>query len=388
MISFDHLKQSDLVIDEIYQSNGATNSSGDVLSQLMSVGTLGGFRKRMKSDFRDEIAYVVLESTQNEIDWMDEIDIEDGIVTYYGDNRQPGQELHNTSRRGNDFLRQCFENLNSGKRAEIPPIFYFQGAGGRDRKFIGLLVPGDDRVSAEEQLVAVWRVSTQSRYQNYKARLSILDESCIDRKWLDDLRSNKGVSSQFAPKTWKKWVSTGKAKRLTTTRVISYRTKNEQLPVNTLGSDILREIHMYFSNPYMFELCAIAIVEMMDSNIHDCQHTQLVRDGGRDGVGLYRIGRKADGIDIDFALEAKCYDPQKSEVGVKEMARLISRLKYRQFGILVTTSAVGKQAYEEIRMDQQPIIVVSGKDIVDILYQAGIKTLVEVREWLKRFPAQ
>jgi hypothetical protein len=145
---------------------------------------------------------------------------------------------------------------------------------------------------------------------------------------------------------------------------------------------------MYFSNPYMFELCAIAIVEMMDSNIHDCQHTQFVRDGGRDGVGLYRIGRKADGIDIDFALEAKCYDPQKSEVGVKEMARLISRLKYRQFGILVTTSAVGKQAYEEIRMDQQPIIVVSGKDIVDILYQAGIKTLVEVREWLKRFPAQ
>jgi hypothetical protein len=246
MISFDHLKQSDLVIDEIYQSNGATNSSRDVLSQLMSVGTLGGFRKRMKSDFRDEIAYVVLESTQNEIDWMDEIDIEDGIVTYYGDNRQPGQELHNTSRRGNDFLRQCFENLNSGKRAEIPPIFYFQGAGGRDRKFIGLLVPGDDRVSAEEQLVAVWRVSTQSRYQNYKARLSILDESCIDRKWLDDLRSNKGVSSQFRPKTWKKWVSTGKAKRLTTTRVISYRTKTNNCQLIHLGQTSSGNSHVFF----------------------------------------------------------------------------------------------------------------------------------------------
>ncbi|MCP1762460.1 O-acetyl-ADP-ribose deacetylase (regulator of RNase III) [Bradyrhizobium japonicum] len=36
-------------------------------------------------------------------------------------------------------------------------------------------------------------------------------------------------------------------------------------------------------------------------------------------------------------LEAKCYGSGNS-VGVREMSRLISRLRHRQFGVLVTTS--------------------------------------------------
>jgi hypothetical protein len=33
--------------------------------------------------------------------------------------------------------------------------------------------------------------------------------------------------------------------------------------------------------------------------------------------------------------------------GVREMSRLISRLRHRQFGVLVTTSYVDNQAYRE-----------------------------------------
>ena len=86
-------------------------------------------------------------------------------------------------------------------------------------------------------------------------------------------------------------------------------------------------------------------------------------------------------------MEAKRYAPGKTSVGVADLARLISRLRFRQFGILVTTSFVSDQAYKEIREDQHPIIVIAGVDIVGILKQVGISTLDELRAWLEtNFP--
>ena len=44
----------------------------------------------------------------------------------------------------------------------------------------------------------------------------------------------------------------------------------------------------------------------------------------------------------------------------------------RQFGVLVTTSYVARQAYKEIREDTHPVIIISGKDIVETLKKAGV----------------
>lgn len=59
----------------------------------------------------------------------------------------------------------------------------------------------------------------------------------------------------------------------------------------------------------------------------------------------------ADPVAVEFALEAKCYAPGHG-VGVRETSRLISRLRHRQFGVLVTTSHLDRQAYKEIREDE------------------------------------
>ncbi len=64
------------------------------------------------------------------------------------------------------------------------------------------------------------------------------------------------------------------------------------------------------------------------------------------------------------------------------MSRLISRIRHRQFGILVTTSYVGLQAYREIKEDQHPIIVISGKDIVMLLRNNGLSRPESVHAWL------
>ncbi len=87
---------------------------------------------------------------------------------------------------------------------------------------------------------------------------------------------------------------------------------------------------------------------------------------------------------MEFALEAKCY-ALESSVGVKEISRLISRLRYRQFGILVTTSFVAAQAYKEIMEDQHPIVIICASDIIKLLIRHGINDLETLDRWLKRF---
>ena len=86
-------------------------------------------------------------------------------------------------------------------------------------------------------------------------------------------------------------------------------------------------------------------------------------------------------LKIDCALEAKCYSPSHG-VGVKEMSRLISRIRYRQFGIMITTSYVDKQAYQEVVEDGHPILIVSAVDIAGVLRKNAINSS-NVEEWLK-----
>lgn len=124
----------------------------------------------------------------------------------------------------------------------------------------------------------------------------------------------------------------------------------------------------------------------MDENIVSYDVTRPWRDGGRDAVGLYRIGSQGDNIKVEFALEAKCFKPGTG-VGVEHTSRLISRLRHRQFGILVTTSYVGEQPYKEIREDRHPVVIIAAEDIANILTNAGISTEKKVSDWLKNnFP--
>jgi hypothetical protein len=168
---------------------------------------------------------------------------------------------------------------------------------------------------------------------------------------------------------------------------VRYRKKWEQLPSNKRNQDLVECIYRYFKeDPFGFEHCAAKIACLMDENIVSYDVTRPWRDGGRDATGLYRIGSQGDNIKVEFALEAKCFAPG-NPVGTRHTSRLISRLKYRQFGIFVTTSYVAEQAYNEIREDGHPVIIIAANDIASILTNVGLGTVEKVLEWLKgNFP--
>jgi hypothetical protein len=89
---------------------------------------------------------------------------------------------------------------------------------------------------------------------------------------------------------------------------------------------------------------------------------------------------------VEFALGAKCYAPGNS-VGVRETSRLISRLRHRQFGVLVTPSHVDAQAYREIRDDGHPVVILAGRDVVELLKRSGLDTPEALRrDLLEKYP--
>lgn len=380
--NWGELETADLVVDAIYKGGRSANAGDDPLPRLIGVSNQGGFRYLGSLDAP---RLVVLTSSFNDPDWPDNLDRETGILTYYGDNKRPGRALHETPRNGNRLLRNMFNavHANPPRRVEVAPVLVFGNAGSfRDMVFLGLAVPSTPEMTAMEDLVAVWKIAGGQRFQNYKASLTILDIPCVSRDWLNDVKSGNPLSAN-CPAPYRHWVQSGVYVPLKAESSVEHRSKSEQIPENAQYLMILRAIHEYFrDSPVAFEACAASIAQLMDKNFFSFNLTRPSRDGGRDAIGLYRIGHGASAIFVDFALEAKCYDLSNS-VGVRELSRLISRLRHRQFGVIVTTSYLNSQAYRELKEDGHPVIVIAARDIVDILTRAGINSLDDVNHWLK-----
>lgn len=380
------LRNSNLVVDQVYQGGRQGNAGDDPLGALLGVSNQGGFRYL---GTRANPSLIVLTTSLSDPDWPDTIDHESGTFTYYGDNKKPGHDLHQTPRFGNLLLKQMFENAHNGPigRQKVPPVLAFGSVGPRtyrDVRFLGLVVPGIKGVPITEDLVAVWKSTDGQRFQNYRAVFTILDVPKIDRAWLNSIRIGSH-NRELEPAELGRWKKSGVAKALRAERTVDIRSKAEQLPKNRGQNTLIQAIISTFKDePTRFEHCACRITEMMLGQGAWLKVTQPFRDGGRDAVGIHRIGRQENGIDVEFALEAKCYS-ETTPVSVKDLSRLISRLRHRQFGVLVTTSYVGSQAYREIKEDQHPVIVVTGRDIANILQENGLGKIGELNRWLREF---
>lgn len=387
-LRFEDLVGADLLVDKVYLGGSAGNSGDDPIGKLVPVGNQGGFRYK---GARDRPKLIVLYSSLGNPDWPDALDEFTGVFTYYGDNKKAGKALHDTARGGNLILRNLFaRDLNSyAARLETPPILVFTKAhcaGGRSVRFRGLAVPGHMGLNASEDLVAIWKAENGERYQNYRARFSILDAPEIRQAWLQQVLA--GAPQNAAPSAWTVWRESGSIQALRAEAVVHGRSRLEQLPKTALEWEILRAVYEHFrTQPIGFERCAADLVSMLEPNAEISDITRPSRDGGRDAVGHYVLGPEADRVQVEIAMEAKCYNPGDGHVrpntcGVRETARLISRLRHRQFGFFVTTSCVAPQAYTELREDRHPVVVIAGGDIAALLRKRGLKDGESTRRWL------
>lgn len=389
--AFDELLSAELYVDAVYEGGSDTNMRAEPLRKVFpKLGTSGGFRKVNRTDGSGKPAYVVLYTSMEELEWPDYLDEETGVFRYYGDNRLPGRGILDTKLRGNALLEDVFTKLHTLSNLEdIPPFFVFKKTGrGRDVQFLGLAAPGNPRISPDKDLVAFWRTMKEYRFQNYEAYFTILDtkNGAISRKWLQALIEDHENSLQYAPTVWKEFIAYGRdgIDALKAKKILDIPTRYDQLQSDEEGTRCLDAIRsQYKTDPFGFERCAIDLVSKMDNRFVAFDLTRPWRDGGRDALGYYAIGSggKANRpLRIDCALEAKCYGI-KNSVGVRQMSRLISRIRYRQFGIIVTTSYVDSQAYKEVVEDGHPILIVTASDIGTILRNNAI-TSENISSWL------
>lgn len=156
-IGFNELAMSDLIIDANYKAGTLGDVRDDPLSKLMGCGNQGGFRIVGNSNTR-EYGLAVLYSSMDDPDWPDRLDYETGLFFYYGDNKSPGYELHDTPRKGNSLLRFCFDAIHDtpAQRMKVPPFFVcMKGTEGRDVIFRGLAAPGSSMIRPTEDLIAI-----------------------------------------------------------------------------------------------------------------------------------------------------------------------------------------------------------------------------------------
>lgn len=381
-VPFAHLATADLVLDRVYEGGKRGNAGDDAIGRLLPVGNQGGFRFN-GSVTRRTVRLVVLYTSGAETDWPDHIEPTTGDFTYYGDNRRPGKDLHDTPRGGNGLLREIFAASRGGaaERRAVPPVFLFERVSGRDVRFRGLLAPGSPRLTSDEELVAIWRTTRNLRFQNYRSHFTVLKTPRVSRAWIDQIRAGDHLGLA-CPAEWRAWVQGRIYRALEAPRNVSVRSKEEQLPK---PDDLwmARMVHRHFAaDPVQFENFAAEMWVQSDPHVTAIEVTRPSRDGGRDAIGEYRLGPEEDPVRLQFALEAKCYDPDGRGVGARMVSRLISRIKHRQFGVFVTTAFIARQAYQEVREDEHPIVFLSGRDIANVLRRMGLADAQKLCEFL------
>lgn len=202
------LPSADLTVDAVYEGGRSGNAGDDPLHPLIGVSNQGGFRYL---GTRERPQLIVITSSFDDSDWPDRVDRETGIAIYFGDNKHPGRGLHDTPRNGNHLLRILFDAVHQhpARREDVPPVLLFGNAGQyRDMAFLGLLVPGAAQLSGIEDLVAVWKMAAQQRFQNYRATFTVLDTPVVSRQWINDIKAGTPMSANVPP-AWRAWVEGG-----------------------------------------------------------------------------------------------------------------------------------------------------------------------------------
>ena len=388
-----------LCIDVFYRNTNDWKKPDDRFNSFFrfadgkGINNTSGFRPKSKAGGSTDIvncAFCVLVTTFGETEWPDTMDPETGRFVYFGDNRAKGVQLHDTAVGGNRLLQNVYSLLHTHKRATIPPFLCFEtvkGSGGTFMRFLGLASPGGEGVSALDDLVAVWRVKGEDRFQNYRATLTILKEEIVLKSWLEDMVAGTlPAESTYCPKSWKLWVKQGRYTPLKCTRRIQPRSRKEQEPADATESRILQKIFDSLS-ARQFEFAAAKLLHLMDERFFDVEVTRAVRDGGRDVVAEYRVGHAQHQVKLSAYVEAKRWS-LASAVGVKPMMRLIARLKHRDIGVFVTTSFFDEQVQKELIEDGHPVILLSGGDIARLLIRKDLAAATSLQAWLDEIAQQ
>jgi hypothetical protein len=328
-------------------------------------------------------AFIVLttkekKNTTTRIPWEDIIDLNEGLITYWGDakwEKSKSIQKKYDLWAGNKLLKQLHELVLSGEFIRIPPILHFTRISENSKKYCQF-----NGLCALNDLQLCWMESCGKRVLNYKATLSILNANEVDMDWLHDRRSlglNDSSKADNIPTVWNKYAKTGIKERLDVHQSL-VKSRENQLP--KAGTSDAKILHELFSlTPRKFEFAIVSILEQLPNIHQQIETTRQTADGGFDFLGHFKLPEPMPYI-INIKGEVKRYS-RVNGVPPKDVSRLVARLRRNEFGIFATTSYFTSQAQREVINDEYPVHLIAGIDLVDIIKTLGLLKNNSFKEW-------
>ena len=304
--------------------------------------------------------------------WEDIVDFGTANIKYWGDAKFD-KRLSYFDFRGNKRLLQIWYEILDTNFEIVPPILHFSKPQKGIVTFNGLCVLNN--------LELTWFEDKGFPVKNYKCELTILDVESIEVDWLHHRANCKDFAKLNikAPKIWKDYIK-GKIRKLDVWAK-SIKNKENQLPKENTNEDYLLK-QLRELTPKQFEAVVVEIFRNLPHVNHKIFRTRHVRDGGFDFYGKFSIPYPVN-YEIEFLGEVKKY-ARNTEVGHKDVSRLVARLSRGQYGIFVTTSYYTKQAQQEVLEDGYPVKLFSGIDIINFLKELRVVYKGKIsKEWLE-----
>ncbi|WP_084161432.1 caspase family protein [Nocardia sp. BMG51109] len=161
------------------------------------------------------------------------------------------------------------------------------------------------------------------------------------------------------------------------------RTVEQQLPRDPVDREFLQVIlRWYEKDKSKFIYTAVAIWKLIAPSTGDCKILPARHGNDNMAEGEYRFGPIDDRVPLNFVLVGKCF-PERQAIDQSTVNRLLTRIRNFDFGVIVTLSYLDEDIYRRLRSDGDPIVVVSGRDIVEALRSYGCTRPESVTEWLR-----
>jgi hypothetical protein len=344
---------------------------------------------------------------RHRLPWLDEVDVENGFIRYFGDNkpelRRPAENAP-----GNKVLLEEMElgaSSTLADRVRATPILFFRNRGGSTGLPLSEFL-GYGAIKEAHRVTQLYRGETFSNYAFdcvlFNGESSSDGREFVDMRWIDvrwDPKVDDAECEKVAPDSWSRWGRIGSTaldrrdvRRFLLPHAWPYE---EQVPDETspLG-EVLREIYEKYDDDYRhgFQALAALVTQRIISKpgiaYQEGWVTPVGADGGVDFVQRLDVGSGMSSTQLIVLGQAKCRKPWPRGGGVsaEELARVVARLRRGWLGAYVTTSFFTEPAQREMVLDEYPIVLIPGLRLAEAVEQIrdsrGFDSVASLLSWV------